>query len=222
VEAAESSRRSVVDGLRPTLFVTLRTDVRQHHGSLPAVQEFLASVQVEWSPDDGPDVDLAALSALAHVDAATYLPELSRLLPETLIMPVGNGRLVSADLLSEMCWDELSALGLDVALVGEALLGEHFDLAELTAEIDLVHGRAVIVNSMEISPDWRGAQYGLLAAELALRELGRCADVAALYPMRPGLEDLDERAAANRALSQYWARLGFVDFNGIMILRLNR
>jgi hypothetical protein len=62
----------------------------------------------------------------------------------------------------------------------------------------------------------------LLAAELALRELGRCVDVAALYPMRPGLEDLDERAAANRALSQYWARLGFVDFNGIMILPLRQ
>ena len=75
-------------------------------------------MHVEWSPDDGPDVDLAALSTLAHVDAATYLPELSRLLPETLIMPVGNGRLVTADLRSESCWDGLSALGLDVALVG--------------------------------------------------------------------------------------------------------
>lgn len=224
MEAAESSRRSVVEGLRPTLFVTLRTDVRQSsHGSKPgAVQEYLASVHVEWSPDDGPDVDLAALSTLAHVDAATYLPELSRLLPETLIMPVGNGRLVTADLRSESCWDGLSALGLDVALVGEALLGEHFELAELTAEMELVHGRAVIVNSMEISPDWRGAEYGLLATELALRELGRCADVAALYPMQPDLADLDERAAANRALSQYWARLGFVDFNGIMALALHQ
>ena len=82
VEAAESSRRSVVEGLRPTLFVTCeRTCVESSHGSTPgAVQEYLASVHVEWSPDDGPDVDLAALSTLAHVDAATYLPELSRLL----------------------------------------------------------------------------------------------------------------------------------------------
>ena len=70
-------------GLRPTLFVTLRTDVRQSsHGSTPgAVQEYLASVHVEWSPDDGPDVDLAALSTLAHVDAATYLPELEPAAP---------------------------------------------------------------------------------------------------------------------------------------------
>ena len=125
---------------------------------------------------------------------------------------------MTADLRSESCWDGLSALGLDVALVGEALLGEHFELAELTAEMELVHGRAVIVNSMEISPDWRGAEYGLLATELALRELGRCADVAALYPMQPDLADLDERAAAESRPVAVWGPVGFVDFNGIMAL----
>ena len=183
---ADRQRLSLVTALKPTLFVTLHTDVVQD-ASPAAVQEYRAEVYVEWSPDDGPEVDLAALSALAHVDAEHFLPEIGNVLPETLVIPVGHGEFFAADLLSATCWPELSGRGLDVALVGEALFGEAFDLATLRSVVDLVHGRALIVNSMEIEPAWRGAGFGLLATELALGELGRGADVAALYPMKPGV-----------------------------------
>ena len=138
------------------------------------------------------------------------------------MIPVGQGEFFWADLRSPTCWEELSGRGLDVGLVGEALFGEAFDLAKLRSVVDLDYGRALIVNSMEIAPAWRGAGFGLLATELTIGELGRDADVAALYPMKPGLADLAERAAVNRALSEYWARIGFVDFDGIMIRDLSR
>lgn len=214
VDIPEQARLAVVETMRRTLYVTLQTDVVQGE---PAVREYRARVQVEWSPDDGPEVDPAVLSELSGADVEGFLPEVGSLLPETLVIPVGTGDLVLADLNSPQCWEELAAISLDVGLVGEALLGEGFDLALLRSTVDLAHGYALIANSMEILPEWRGAEYGLLGLELAIRELGRCADVAAMYPMQPGLADLAQRSAANRALSAYWGRIGFVDFNGIMI-----
>ena len=212
-----------MQALRSTLFVTLRTNLLQAAApsASPAVHDYAAYLQVQWSPDDGPDVDLAALSELAHFDAEAYFPEVDRLLPDTVVIPVGQGGFVAADLTAPTCWAELASRGLDLGLVGEGLLGEAFDLSALRAAYDLVHERAIIVNSMEVAPEWRGAGYGLLAIELVLAELGRSADVAALFPMQPGLTDLTERAAAGRALAEYWGRLGFVDFNGIMVRDLS-
>lgn len=215
VGATNPDRASVVKGLRQTLSVTVRTELLQP--TPVAVQEYTAALNVHWSPDDGPDVNRAALSELAKVDIDAYLPELDRFLPDTLAIPVGQGSFVSVDLLAPSCWTELAGRGRDLGLVGEGLLGEAFDLSELRSTLDMTHGRAVIVNYVEIAPAWRGAKYGLLAAELVIRELGRCADAAALYPMQPGLEDLGERATAAAALADYWGQIGFVDFNGIMI-----
>jgi hypothetical protein len=39
--------------------------------------------------------------------------------------------------------------------------------------------------------------------------------------MRPGVTDLSERAAVSSALSEYWGRIGFAEFNGIMIRDLS-
>lgn len=217
VRHEDEARASVVSALRSTLFVTLQTDVVQPVSGALAVQDYTATVNVAWSPDEGPDVDLAALSALADTDVQGYLPELDHLLPDTLVLPVGEGTFTTADLWAPTCWDELAGRGHDAALVGGALLGEAFNLAELQAAFEIGLGRAVIVNSMEVVPEWRGAKYGLLALELGVRELGKCADVAALFPMEPNLEDLEAREAAARGLSDYWGQAGFVDFNGIMV-----
>ncbi|MGB2737359.1 MAG: hypothetical protein WBC27_04880 [Candidatus Nanopelagicales bacterium] len=221
---AGSTRLSVVRALRSTLFITLRTDVVQPtaRSATQAVHDYTGIVKVEWSPERGQDVDLTALSAMTNLDVEGFVPEVDSLLPKTLVIPVGRGEFVTADLQAPDCWEELDSRGHDLGLVGRALLGEGFDLAELRAAFELVHMRAVIVNSMEIDPEWRGAKLGLLATELAIRELGKGADVAALFPMKPGLADLAERAAANRALSGFWGHLGFVEFNGIMVRDLTR
>ena len=107
-----------------------------------------------------------------------------------------------------------------VATVGKALYGESLQQKELRASYDISHGHVVIVAHMEIDPDWRGASNGLLATELVLGELGRAADAAALFPMKPGLDDFAERDASARALADYWGRIGFAEFNGIMAMPL--
>jgi hypothetical protein len=161
------------------------------------------------------------LSAISGVDVEQYLPELDTLLSEALTMPVGQGHFVSLDLSIDQSWEELVRRGLDLGLVGRALAGEQGDLSQLRAAVDLKYGRAVIVSFVEVRAQWRGAGYGLLATELVIEELGRCADVAALFPMRPGVTDLSERAAVSSALSEYWGRIGFAEFNGIMIRDLS-
>lgn len=211
------SRLSVVTGLRPTLHVDLTATLVQ---PTSAAQVYAAVVQVSWSPDDGPDVDPDALSELVGVDTNAYLPELSSLLPDTVTVDVGHGEFVSADVSSPDCLQELEDIGPGVGLVGKALYGESLQQKELRASYDISHGRVVIVAHMEIDPDWRGAGYGLLATELVLGELGRAADAAALFPMKPGLDDFAERDASARALADYWGRIGFAEFNGIMAMPL--
>ncbi|TXH40353.1 MAG: hypothetical protein E6Q90_14125 [Actinobacteria bacterium] len=210
-------RLAVVTALRATLHVELTTSIVQ---PTTAAQLYEAVVQVSWSPDDGPDVDSEALSELMRVDTDIYLPELSSLLPDTITADVGHGDFVAADLGAPDCLQELEDIGPGVGLVGKALYGEGLQCAELSATFELVHQRAIIAAHMQIDPPWRGAGYGLLATELVLAELGRAADVAALFPMKPGLDDLAERDAAARALADYWGRIGFVEFNGIMAMAL--
>ena len=210
-------RLSVVTGLRSTLHVELSATLVQP--SSPA-QVYSAIVQVSWSPDNGPDVDSEALSELVGVDTDLYLPELSSLLPDTVTVDVGHGEFVSADIGAPDCLQELADIGPGVGLVGKALFGEGLLQKELRATFELPHEHVIIVAHMEIDPQWRGAGYGLLATELVLRELGRAADIAALFPMKPGLDDLAQRDAAARALADYWGRIGFAEFNGIMAMGL--
>jgi len=209
----KSSEQSLAMSMQPSLFVTLQAHLEQ----TPApVQAYRADIAVRWSPDDGLDVDLAELSERTGIDVRNYVPEVANVMPDGLVAPVGKGRFATVDLSAPDCWESLSQKGHDLAMIGEALLGEGFDQAELRAAFPVVHQRAVIVEHVEVDPEWQGAGYGLVATELVLRELGRCADLAALYPMRPGLADLDERHAASERLAGYWARLGFAGFNGIM------
>lgn len=209
----ESSRLAVVRTMRSTLGVEVCAELTQQ----PApVVECRVRLYVRWSPDDGPDVDPTEFSRLAGVDVESYLPEVGNGLPDVLTVTVGSGMFYAVDLEAPDCWKDLAARSLDLGLVGEALLGEKFDEAELRTRFEIVHERAIIVANVEVLPQWQGGSYGLLATEVVLRELGRSADVAALYPMKPGLADLSERAAAAAGLAQYWGRIGFTDFNGIM------
>jgi GNAT superfamily N-acetyltransferase len=206
------ARLEVVRALRPTLLVTLHTELDQDE---TAVSHYDVDVDVVWSPDEGPEVNGDVLSALAGVDVHTYLPEVDAFLPDVLRIPVGGGDVIRADLAAPSCYDELADLGPDVQVVANALLGEDDDLRELHAAFPLVHKRALILNYIEVEPEWRGAGYGLLAAGLVLRELSAGVDVAALFPMPRGVTDLEVRAAAAQGLGEYWGRLGFVAFNGI-------
>ena len=215
----QSLRMSVVTALKPTLFVTLSTDVRQKSCS---VRPYTASVKVRWSPDDGPDVDTDELSAMAHVQIQTYLPELFKFLPETLAITVGSGRFAIADLAAPECPQDLLANGMDLGLVGHVLLGQDGDLAPLRSGFPGARERILIADYLEINPDWRGAEYGVLAMNLVVEAMAELVDLAALYPMGAGLTDFGQREASHEALSRYWARAGYRRFDSIMVRDLRQ
>lgn len=194
----------VVHGLAPTLLVRLTIDVPRAD-SHPAIRDHSAKVLVRWSPDI--ELDLPTLSEMAGIKAENHSEEVE--------IQVGWGRLATVDLTVADCWEQLSQRA-DLRLVGHALMGERFDMAELRASYPLLHQRVLIADYLEIDPHWRGAAYGLVALDLAVNELGKGSDVAALFPMRPGVQDLAERDAASLALFRYWRQIGFEEFNGIM------
>lgn len=210
----QSLRMSVVTALKPSLFVTLSTDVRQDASS---VHMYVATVKVRWSPDDGPDVDTDELSEMAHVQIQTYLPELFKFLPETMAIPVGSGRFALADLAAPTCTQDLVAHGMDLGLVAAVLRGDDGDLMPLRETFPGARDRILIADFLEIHNDWRGAGYGLLAMELVLGAMRELVDVAALYPMGHGLTGLEQREASHEALSAYWAQAGYVTFDSIMV-----
>lgn len=210
----EDLRLSVVRTLRETLYVRLSSDIEQDDSG---VHDYQVSVGVRWSPDGGPSVDLPELSLLSHVDAELYLPELNKSLPDPLSIQVGAGTFAVADLRDSGCLHELSRRSLDLGLVGKALWGVNQDLRPLTDTYDFEGSRVLIANSMEISAQWRGAGYGLLATEMVLTRLQPGVALAALYPMQHGLSELEARAESHRILSDYWSRIGFEEFDGIMV-----
>jgi hypothetical protein len=210
----QSLRSAVAAALKPTLFLTVSTEVRQQRSS---VQPYNVAVKVRWSPDDGPDVDTDELSAMAHVQIQTYLPELFKFLPETLSIPVGSGRFALADLAAPTCVQDLVANGMDLGLVAHVLRGEAGDLQPLHKAYPGARERVLIADFLEIDSEWRGAGYGVLAMQLLLGAFRELVDVAALYPMGPGLTDFEERESSHAALSVLWARAGYMPFDSIMV-----
>jgi GNAT superfamily N-acetyltransferase len=148
------------------------------------------------SPDDA--------RILAHITAASEGVTEDDGLVE---IPVG-----SADLVVIPFWNgapafqALDDVSQDLTDLGEALL-LHFD--QLREDIESFEPGVVIVDKVRIDPAWRGLGLGLIGTGLAIRELSRAMSVAVLYPMEPGTESDDERAASRQRLSRYWARLGF-------------
>lgn len=211
---AEDVRLSVVRALRATLFVSLSGDIGQDDSG---IHDYTVLVKVRWSPDTGPDVDLDELSEMSHVDTQTYFPELIKSLPQSLEITVGEGSFVAADLSNPECLHLLAQRSMDLAIVGEALWGEHLDLQPLLSRYELANTRVLIANSMQIDPAWRGASYGLLATDLVIQRLRAGVALAALFPMGPGLTDLDERRASHERLMWYWAKIGFEPFEDIMV-----
>ncbi len=205
---------AVVTALKPTLFVTLSTDIRQ---KTSAVQPMSVTVNVRWSPDDGPAVDTDELSAMAHVQIQTYLPELFKFLPETLSISVGAGRFALADLSAPTCVQDLVANGMDLGLVAQVLRGDAGDLGPLHAAFPGARERVLIADFLGIDAEWRGAGYGVLAMELVLGAFRELVDIAALYPMGPGLTDFAQREASHAQLTAVWARAGFAPFDSIMV-----
>ena len=135
----------VVHGLAPTLLVRLTIDVPRADRH-PAIRDHSAEVLVCWDPDQ--EFDLPILSEMAGIRAENHLPVIGEQ-AETVEIQVGWGRLATVDLTAPDCWEALSQRP-DLRLVGQALMGEKFDMAELQASYPLLHHRVLIADYLEI------------------------------------------------------------------------
>jgi hypothetical protein len=122
----------------------------------------------------------------------------------------------------------------DLGLFAEAL----FDPAtgqlvpELDELIDSAGTRLLILDSVRLTPTWRGFSLGVLLAGTAIKKLSGGARLAACYPVplaEPGDDDCEdgeddpvERGVATATLGEVWGQLGFDHFrDGVHVLDLN-
>lgn len=102
----------------------------------------------------------------------------------------------------------------------------------LDEHIEPLGSRVLILDSVRLSPQWRGFGLGVLLAGTAIKKLSGGARFAACYPAPlddnpdPGTDDTPAGSAAHRravaALGRAWSRLGFEHFrSGVHVLDLN-
>lgn len=128
---------------------------------------------------------------------------------------VGHIEIVFVDPYDPNAFDLLDGTDADLGVIGEALLdvgdggrskGWHRDLME---RFEPIGGSLLILNRVDLTPEWRGFGIGVLLAGLAMKRLSRGCQGAAVYP---------DQAAADK-LGTVWAQLGFEHFrHGVYIL----
>jgi hypothetical protein len=100
---------------------------------------------------------------------------------------------------------------------------------ELDEQLEVFGGRLLILDTVRLTPQWRGFGLGVLLAGTAIKKLSADARLAACYPgplddnPDPATEETPEDEAARRravaALGRTWARLGFEPFrDGVHVL----
>ena len=94
--------------------------------------------------------------------------------------------------------------------------------------LEPIGDRILILNSVRLTPEWRGFGLGVLLAGTAIKKLSGGARAAVCYPApisEPGDEEPDSAAAREQAiaaLSRAWAQLGFEHFrDGVHVLDLS-
>lgn len=108
----------------------------------------------------------------------------------------------------------------------------HARTGELDPDLDdllePIGDRILILNSVRLTPEWRGFGLGVLLAGTAIKKLSGGARAAVCSPApisEPGDEEPDsaaEREQAIAALSRAWAQLGFEHFrDGVHVLDLS-
>lgn len=128
---------------------------------------------------------------------------------------VGDIEIVFVDPYDPNAFDLLDGQDAGLGRVGEALLafsdggrtkGWQQDLMD---RFEPIGGHLLILNQVDLTPEWRGFGIGTLLAGLAMKRLSRGCQAAAVFP---------DEAAADK-LSTVWAQLGFEHFrDGVHVL----
>jgi GNAT superfamily N-acetyltransferase len=158
---------------------------------------------------------------------------------------------VSADICDESGQPEIHVGDMNIVLVDlnetrdpfSLLDGESGDLGHIAAtmfrpgtngldeQLEIFGGRLLILDTVQLTPRWRGFGLGAMLAGTAIKKLSADARFAACYPAplddnpSPAAEQTPEGQATRRkaiaALGRTWARLGFEHFrDGVQVLDL--
>jgi GNAT superfamily N-acetyltransferase len=147
-----------------------------------------------------------------------------------VVAHVGDMHIVAVDI-----YDTRDPFGLldgeeaDLGLIAETVFsagGGRID-PELDDLLEPVGSRLLILNSVRLTPDWRGFGLGALFAGTAIKKLAAGGRAAVCYPAPIDEMDEDELSEAAReraieALGRVWAQLGFHHFrDGVHVLDLS-
>jgi GNAT superfamily N-acetyltransferase len=145
-----------------------------------------------------------------------------------VVAHVGDMHIVAVDI-----YDTRDPFGLldgeeaDLGLIAETVFsaGGRLD-PELDDLLEPVGSRLLILNSVRLTPDWRGFGLGALLAGTAIKKLAGGGRAAVCYPAP--IDEMDDelseaaRKRAIEALARVWAQLGFHHFrDGAHVLDLS-
>lgn len=208
-----------LDQLTGSLNARLECELRTADNQMepPGAVDYYATFFVDWFPGDmDTEPDGVVLAAAARAAGITDADS------ECVEIPVGRAHFLIVDTADPNLYEALDAREGDLELLGSVLLSQGHLVDALADQLEIGSGYGILGNSLSIDAPWRGMHLGLRGAALALNELRRGCDFAAVFPMEPGTRKEDERHASHARLAKYWARLGFELWqNQIMVLDLN-
>jgi len=118
----------------------------------------------------------------------------------------------------------------DLGLIAETVLDPATGRLnpDLAARLEPFGSHLMILNQVQLSPEWRGFGLGVVLAGLAIKRLSRGCQAAVCYPWPlngPDNDQTDEdpiqRQVAVATLSDVWSQLGFEHFrDGVHVLDL--
>jgi hypothetical protein len=206
-------RSALLDTLEVQLFTQLSLPGEEPYPA--GAVDYWSHVQLTWYPDDATADDLLVLEPLARQGTE---------IDDGIRFDIGRAHFVMVDLLRPDLFEALDAREADLGYVAGVLFPRLEDGAtyEIGDELHSADSNAVLVNSVEIDPPWRGLKLGLLSTGIALLELGRGCSFAALDAMDPGTKGAERRKSVHKRLSWYWHQLGFESWRErVMILDLS-
>ncbi|TDD53848.1 hypothetical protein E1263_27530 [Kribbella antibiotica] len=168
----------------------------------PGAVDYNATFSLTWysfTTDDPSDIHLLEAIADHGKDA-----------DDGIEFTVGHAHLVKVDLGQHGLFDALDARDADLEYLAALLFTERPNGEyEIESELEGFNSDALLVNSAEVDPLWRGHKLGLLGTGTAIKEIGRGCGLVALDAMQPGTRGAPARRASHQRLTSYWSQLGF-------------
>lgn len=188
--------------------------VRRRPPADPAGVELSYSFRHHWDSDGQQDPDIWHVSA--------DIPDAEDEDGEAATIHVGDIEIVLIDPYRRYAFEALDGHSADLSYIGGAILvpgAAGLDPA-FADRLECFGTGLLILNRVQLAPEWRGFGIGVLLAGLAIQRLsGGC--VAAVCHAAPIDDDPDQTEAAADKLGDVWAQLGFRHFrDGVYYLDL--